>query len=280
MKISFIVATLGERDISPLLSSLENQIFKDFEVIIIDQSKDQKMHDFISLYKNTININYIHSSILGISLNRNLGIQQARGEILAFPDDDCEYPVNMINKITLFFNKNPKIDILSIAVKNKINLENLDFTPLVDDIKISFKNLFKAISSVGLFINNSRYDKEYFDEKMGLGSKFGSCEEIDLIARLLHNGRKGFYTSKFYIFHPEEIIANNTSKYLQKAMGYGAYFKKNYKRSPYIYSDLFLRLLFKPIVSMFYYLLLINLKDFKRHWLGLIYHFRGFIQYK
>ena len=104
MKISFIVATLGERDISPLLSSLENQIFKDFEVIIIDQSKDQKMHDFISLYKNTININYIHSSILGISLNRNLGIQQARGEILAFPDDDCEYPVNMINKITLFFN--------------------------------------------------------------------------------------------------------------------------------------------------------------------------------
>jgi hypothetical protein len=52
----------------------------------------------------------MHSTKRGNSFNRNLGISQAKMTIIAFPDDDCFYDVDVIKKILEIFQTNEGID--------------------------------------------------------------------------------------------------------------------------------------------------------------------------
>ncbi|HBF4089696.1 TPA: glycosyltransferase family 2 protein, partial [Clostridioides difficile] len=88
MLISLIMPTLNRYDdIYLLMDSLENQTYKNFELIVVDQNDNSKVKEIVDKYIDKLDIKYIKSSKKGLSYNRNVGIDNAVGQIIGFPDD-------------------------------------------------------------------------------------------------------------------------------------------------------------------------------------------------
>ena len=92
VKISVVVCTYNREDlIAGCLNSLINQTADstNFEILIIDNNSTDKTCEIIKKYLCHKNFVLLHESKQGLSHARNRGIQEARGEYIAFLDDDA-----------------------------------------------------------------------------------------------------------------------------------------------------------------------------------------------
>ena len=86
------------------IESLLNQTYKDFEIILVDDGSvdaSGKLCDDLSLIDRRIVV--IHKENGGVSSARNVGIENARGELISFVDHDdyvfSDYLMTMVNEI-------------------------------------------------------------------------------------------------------------------------------------------------------------------------------------
>jgi glycosyltransferase involved in cell wall biosynthesis len=66
MKVSIVIPTYECKDygwlfISELLNSIKKQSYKNYEVVISDQSTDNKIKDLINFYSNEMNLIYLNA---------------------------------------------------------------------------------------------------------------------------------------------------------------------------------------------------------------------------
>jgi glycosyltransferase involved in cell wall biosynthesis len=105
-KISIIVPTLerSEYVVRFLKSLLVQQRLPD-EVLIIDSSDSDKTKKVCEDFSqcSTIPIKYVYSPIKGITSQRNLGINNSKGDIIFFFDDDIVIYPNYISEIEKIF---------------------------------------------------------------------------------------------------------------------------------------------------------------------------------
>jgi len=83
--------------IARALNSVLNQTFQDFEVIVVDSSTDDGA-DIVKGF-NDPRIRLIYQEKQGVSAARNLGIDEARAELIAFLDADDEWLPDHLNII-------------------------------------------------------------------------------------------------------------------------------------------------------------------------------------
>ena len=90
MRFSIIIPVYnGEDVIKRCISSILNQSFKDFELLIIDDGSTDNTRKICELYKNEYGcIRYFAQSNKGPSVARNFALNQARGEYICFIDVD------------------------------------------------------------------------------------------------------------------------------------------------------------------------------------------------
>jgi glycosyltransferase involved in cell wall biosynthesis len=91
------------------LDSLEKQIEKPDEIIIVDDNCTDNTINIVKKYKKSLPIKIVKEKKLGIVFARNTGFNEAKGDILARCDADSVLPKNWIKKIKENFSKN-KID--------------------------------------------------------------------------------------------------------------------------------------------------------------------------
>jgi O-antigen biosynthesis protein len=86
-KVSVVVATYnGSRTLQSCLQSLQQLNYPDYEVILVDDGSTDQTPDIAKLFPQT---RYLRQTNQGLSAARNAGIRAARGEVVAFTDDDC-----------------------------------------------------------------------------------------------------------------------------------------------------------------------------------------------
>lgn len=145
---------------------------------------------------------YEKSNDLGLSLNRNFGLQFATGDIIGFPDDDCTYyPDTLENILNCFLDVKFKNN---DAVLGQI-FDNHTHQPIIKswpqkNTKVTIFNFYKLSSSITLFCKKN---KMKFNESMGAGTKFGSCEDTDYIYNMLVLKKKLIYCPSVKVWHPE-----------------------------------------------------------------------------
>ncbi|MBT7703784.1 glycosyltransferase family 2 protein [Candidatus Peregrinibacteria bacterium] len=109
MKLSVIVPTLHRsQDLKVLLKSFILQTRNPLEILIIDQSDDTKTKELCLRFKKELPIKYTHSKIKSSTHNRNLGVRQAKGEVVVFLDDDTELEPDYLEQIDNFYKEHPK----------------------------------------------------------------------------------------------------------------------------------------------------------------------------
>lgn len=101
--ISIIIPVYNaEKYISQTLNSVLNQTLQDFEIIITDDGSTDNSKSIIAPYLKDPRIVYLYQQNSGVSIARNNGIEQAKGEFIAFLDaDDVWLKDNLEKKNTL-----------------------------------------------------------------------------------------------------------------------------------------------------------------------------------
>lgn len=278
MLVSLIMPTLNRYDdIYLLMNSLERQTYKNFEIIVIDQNNNDRVKKIIDKYIDKLDIKYIKSDKIGLSYNRNIGIKMAKGQIIAFPDDDCVYEYDTLEKVTNFFEKNNTYKIYSCKTMdiNKVDA----FKKMYDGIcDINSINILDTITSITFFINFKEDQYTMFDEKLGVGGEFGSGEEIDYILDLLSKGYKARYFGEDIIYHPAKKHSKSKEKY-QRDFNYGRGFGALCKKQIIYRKDYkFLKVMSSKLIRNIGGIILSSSKDY--HSATIKGRINGFRQYK
>lgn len=278
MLVSLVMPTLNRYDdIDLLMQSFKRQTYKNFELIVIDQNDNNKVEEIVSKYKNDIVVKYIKSDKIGLSYNRNIGIKMAKGQIIAFPDDDCVYEDDTLEKVIKFFEGNADYRIYSCKTMdaNKVDA----FKKMYDGTcEISSINVLDTITSITFFVHFKEQDYTLFDEKLGVGGPFGSGEEIDYILDLLSKGYKGRYFGDDIIYHPAKKHSKSKEKY-QRDFNYGRGFGALCKKQIVYRKDYkFLKVMTSKLIRNVGGLVLSSSKDY--HSATIKGRINGFREYK
>jgi glycosyltransferase involved in cell wall biosynthesis len=241
------------------------------QLIIVDQNDEIDIRPLLSEVDSKIEVAHILSAQKGLSYNRNLGIQAAVNEILAFPDDDCEYYPDTLRKVHGFFEKNPHVFLVAGKIFDRANNRNVIRNWRSTGHEVTIRNFYTNSSSITVFIKNDHQIK--FDDHLGSGSYFGSNEDTDLIVRLLKQTKNLYYDPEIQVFHPQPIEIQ-IEKVFSYGLGFGAFCKKN-KMITLFVSILFYHF-FRGILS----LVLFRTSDVKYRCVAVFSRVKGFLQAK
>lgn len=228
MLVSLVVATKARvHEVDRLLNSVARQTYSNFEVIVVDQNQDERLSPVLERYQEKINLKWIRAKDLGVSFARNTGLQHAKGELVTFPDDDCWYPQDLLERVVAFFQSHPHFAGLTgrvlhingqsvIGRWDKVEGEINRFNEWTRSIEFAIFARTSAIRSVG-----------GFDTSLGpgAGTPWGANEGDDLILRALSMGYRFYYTPRIGVFHPgpckqfDESLLNKARAY-GRGMGY------------------------------------------------------------
>ncbi|GJE44291.1 glycosyltransferase family 2 protein [Methylobacterium soli] len=220
MPISLIVATLGRvAELVELLASLEAQTFRDFDVIVVDQNADERLAWLAEEGRFRFAVTHLRSSIRHSSHARNLGLQQARGDIIAFPDDDCTYPADLLARIDRAFREDPGLGVRTgPSAAPGGGLGSGRWRP--QSGPIGCRDVWTSVIEFNMFIRRSLIqDLGGFDERLGVGSPFGSAEANDLVIRAIQAGWLCWYDVAQLAVHPDKSL---TRLAVARAYTYGA----------------------------------------------------------
>lgn len=228
--ISLIVPTIGRHDcIYKLLKSVsDSQLTAGLMINLYLLNQNEGVDfDYYPYEKKFLKVRDIKSEKKGLSINRNLGVSHSQCPIFfAFPDDDCTYYPDTISKVVDFFENNPGVDVVVGRIFDRNKKANIIKNWPSEEKTVNKLNFYSLSSSITIFIRGKvRPD---FDINLGAGSYFGSCEDPDLLYRLLCDGYKIVYSPTIEVWHPEPDPSNiDLNKVFSYASGLGYFLRKD-----------------------------------------------------
>lgn len=278
MKFSLIMATYARKDeIALFLESLLSQEKIDLnklELIIVDQNDKISLDDLCQKYMDKLNIIHIKSDKKGLSLNRNIGLKLARGEYIAFPDDDCTYYPDTLNRVQQYFEIHKNIDVVLGRIIDKQKNQNIIRNWKDTSYSVNKSNFFFSYSSITIF---ARKNDILFDEDLGVGCFFGSNEDADYVWQMLDKNMHLEYTPEIEVWHPEPKEQEiNYQKVYSYGLGFGALI---YKHISFYAIWLFIQAQGYHFIKFCLNLLKWNKKEMKKSWLSFTSRFKGIYLY-
>lgn len=168
--------------IFPAINSILSQSYKNFELIIIDDSSENLVEKIISEISDT-RIIHIKGNKKGISSALNLGIENTSGEFIARMDaDDISVESRFETQLNYITKYNLDICGSNIKLFGAVN-QNTIFPEANDDIKFHFL-IGCPIAHPTVFAKADLYKKYKYNEEL-----FAS-EDYDLWCRMAYEGVK------------------------------------------------------------------------------------------
>ena len=217
--ISLIVSTKGRvTEIGALFDSLLADAGTPFEVILVDQNGDDRLNTLMARYGQVLALRHLRSPRAHANSGRNLGLRHARGDLVAFPDDDCIMPPGALAQVRHAFEDDANLAILTgPAAAPGGGLGSGRWNP--DGGPITLANVWTSVIEFNLWLRRDvALALGGFDEAMGPGARFGSAEGNDLVCRAMAQGHAARYEPGLRIIHPDKRL---TPEAVARAHRYG-----------------------------------------------------------
>lgn len=218
--VTIIMATYNRAHfIEETLCSIQNQTYKNFECLIIDDGGTDNTLEVISPLLN-IDPRFIYHKRpdkykKGLPGCRNYGLDLAKEDFLIFfDDDDIVHPQNL--ELSVQFLENKEIDFVQYSKKpfskiEDISIENYSKTEI--SYRIDLNNLYDSIlGNLGLASCTIMWKKYVFDEYR-FDETLQYAEEWDLYNRLLISGYEGFKIDSTLYFNRKHHNSNTARYY-------------------------------------------------------------------
>jgi glycosyltransferase involved in cell wall biosynthesis len=208
MKISHIICTRNRAaQLKAALATFNVPQMKSHQVelVLVDSASTDDtlkvMEDFAANYPKTRIVN----AGKGLGRARNAGIDAAKGDIIAFTDDDCYLDENYYNALRLQFTEPHQFQ----YGMGQILLYDLEDDMRIANAKISRMTLIKpgtalptgTFQGANIFFLREVFGKAgKFRDDMGSGTPF-PCEDIEFATRCSLAGFTGVFTPLVKVFH-------------------------------------------------------------------------------
>lgn len=217
MKLSVVVCTFNRSEsLRRMLTSLREAVVPNHlscEVIVVDNNSPddtQTVLKEIGNHHDSI-VRFVVEESMGLSQARNRGIREARGEIIAFTDDDVIVDKYWIQRVDTAFKEHDDVACVGgrilplFEISRPKWLKSKLFTLLgLLDHGDSPAYLDEPLIWGANFAVKSEMFPKYgpFDLKLGRRpGKLYSCEETEFLWRLINSGEKLLYYPSSIIYH-------------------------------------------------------------------------------
>lgn len=220
--VSLVLATAGRVDpLAALLDTLVAQEKDDFEIILVDQNADERLAGLVAAYGERLAITHLRIPRRNSSVARNAGLPHCRGDIVGFPDDDCLYLPDTLARVVEAFRAERMLGVLTGPAQSpEGGLGSGRWAPA--RTPIGRHNVFTTVICFNMFLRKETLAATGgFDETLGVGAQFGSCEENDLVMRAVQADFPARYDPSLRIVHPDKRL---TREARDRAFRYGAGF--------------------------------------------------------
>lgn len=204
MKYSIIVPVFNRPDeVDELLSSLLNQTFTDFEVLIVEDGSQKPCDEVCNKYADRLDLHYFMKPNSGPGQSRNYGAERAKGEYLLILDSDVVLPKGYLN-----------------AIEEELKREPADAFGGPDAAHDSFTDTQKAISysmtsffTTGGIRGGKRKLDKFYPRSFNMGirrdvymelkgfSKMRFGEDIDFSIRIFKAGKRCRLFPEAWVWH-------------------------------------------------------------------------------
>jgi cellulose synthase/poly-beta-1,6-N-acetylglucosamine synthase-like glycosyltransferase len=235
MKISLIISYYKNLPaLELILKALENQKYKNFEVIVAEDDNSEKTIKFLSGLNTFYPIKHVHQDIdIGFRKNKmlNEAINISTGDLLVFIDGDCIPHRNFLLAYissactnTILFGRRVMLDVkLTENLYKEKNLSKLNFWMLLFSkstcIKYSlYLPFISQYQEVGIWGCNWGVYREQICNVNGFDEDYvtaGIGEDKDIEWRLLSKGLKlksiRFGALQYHLYHKKNYTDNDVS---------------------------------------------------------------------
>jgi GT2 family glycosyltransferase len=189
---------VGTRDrgasVASTIQSIVESDLEDFEVVVVDQSRDHTTADALRPFRNDSRLQYHHSETQGLGASKNVGLRLASSPYVLYTDDDVVVPATWTRVMRDTLHQSPHVGILFSNVAATPFDADKGFVPAYagSTNKIirrpSLKWRSRGIGASMAVRAEAAATIGGFDAATGSGSRFRSGEEIDFAIRCLLAG--------------------------------------------------------------------------------------------
>ena len=195
-----VVATVGRSDeLGRFLDSVEAQGYERLRVIVVDQNEDELASEIVR--GRAVEVDRLRAP-RGLSHARNAALGLASADLVAFPDDDCVYPIGMLTRVARRFATDNELDGLTGRAENVEGRSSSSWKS--DPATLTDDNLWNRAISFSIFLRLRVVERVGdFDERLGLGSPepWSSGEETDYLIRAVRSGARIEYDPTLVVQH-------------------------------------------------------------------------------
>lgn len=212
MLISVVIPTVRGKTLGHAIESVRRQSYENWELLVVTQGKDPSLDEVVGKAQAADGrIRRIHLERCGISLARNAGVREARGEIVAFTDDDCEADRDWLTVMAECFEAQPETGLVGGAlIEPRWKRRGICKCPAVHPKEVTFDPKRTphqppdgwTWAGANFAVRKSALERVGpFDEYLGAGAVFPVAEETDIGFRLEELGVPMHCTPRAVVMH-------------------------------------------------------------------------------
>jgi len=234
MTFSVIVNTVGRaKPLRTLLQALEHQSYLHFEVVVVVGPTHDNTLDVLSEYEGRVRV--LRCPVINLSRSRNIGLLAARGDVVAFIDDDAVPCQRWLEQYARLFEDptldgcggavwaaHPKFSLLQFRLGVYSSLaEQIDVrSSWVDNIKhsgLGTQWVARIPGGNAAFRRQGLLDVNGFDEFYEF-----VAEEADLTLRMVNAGKNIYPVKEAVIYHfpasgPNRVVFTNKGRWWMRS---------------------------------------------------------------
>jgi GT2 family glycosyltransferase len=193
----------AEKYIGSCLTSLLNQTFSNFDIVIVDDESNDKTKEIIEEFEDP-RIRYFRSKRrLGLSASRNKCLKYATGNYVFFTDGDC-----LVSKTWIEEGLKHLKTSNSIGVEGKTYYVSKEYKPTRSDDVVENKNGGQYPTC------NMAYKKSVLNNIGGFDERYTYMEDRDLALRASRFGKISF-NPNMVVYHQKKTLTSR--EFVQKA---------------------------------------------------------------
>ena len=186
VKVSVIVPVYnGDRYLVDAIDSILAQTFQDLEIIVVDDGSTDNSPEIAQQYNSAIR--YFSQINQGVAASRNLGLAAAKGEYIAFLDqDDIFLPHKLAVQIKLF-EQNPLLGMVNSGweIVNRAGEVKAAVQPWLQIPNLSSANL---IIWKPVFLGAMLFRRDWLERLDGFDTTLEQTPDVDLVMHLANIG--------------------------------------------------------------------------------------------
>lgn len=203
------------------------------EVIVVDQSDDDATEQALASVVDP-RLRYVRSELRGVTNGRNLGIELAKGDIVAYTDDDCRVAPDWIATLRKIFEDDPEVAVVCGRVHVPAELLAIGYAAQFEPSVREYQGSYPPVEADWGITANMSIRKRVvdvigpFDPFLGAGAPLRSGGEPDFLFRALRDGFKVVNARECSVEHLGVRIQGDDSARLLKNYASGtaaAFFK-------------------------------------------------------